>query len=318
MRSTVSIILIIISAACFGQTEPDTLDCLSSLSGSILFDEQGSISYVCTDTLHRIGDEFDVNYGEFLAEYVYLSFPIPNIPEGYCLDNAQLKFNVSACFGNNIWDTYPLFDYADSTICPALMIDHIDYGGELDQSDVQIAPDQLTVPMFILDSLYTGWVNIDVTDWLRDDQVNSRLHNQYRLRLQGDSDWDSAADFISIFGEIIDGNEPHIVYQVTDSVSVEHDFAPRPNSALTAYPNPFNPSVSIRFSLPQQALVKLSIYNVRGQRVTTLVDEHLAVGDHCAVWDGRDERMNIVAGGVYLLRLQAGERTEVRKVLMVK
>jgi len=42
------------------------------------------------------------------------------------------------------------------------------------------------------------------------------------------------------------------------------------------------------------------------------------LGEHSAVWDGRDERQNLVAGGVYLLRLQAGERIEVRKVLMLK
>ena len=98
----------------------------------------------------------------------------------------------------------------------------------------------------------------------------------------------------------------------------EPEDVPVPALALANYPNPFNPWTRITYSLPEASHVRLSVYNIRGQRVTTLVDEHLAAGNHSTVWDGRDERMSIVAGGVYLLRLQAGDRTEVRKVLMVK
>ncbi len=98
----------------------------------------------------------------------------------------------------------------------------------------------------------------------------------------------------------------------------EPEDVPATALALANYPNPFNPWTRITYSLPEAAHVKLNVYNIRGQRVTILVDEHLAAGRHTAVWDGRNERMKIVAGGVYLLRLQAGDRTEVQKVLMVK
>ena len=87
---------------------------------------------------------------------------------------------------------------------------------------------------------------------------------------------------------------------------------------LCNYPNPFNPTTTIRFELPQDAPVNLCIYNLKGQRVKELVDTTLRIGQHQALWDGTDSRGIHVASGVYYCRLTAGKDSETRKMMLIK
>jgi hypothetical protein len=74
------------------------------------------------------------------------------------------------------------------------------------------------------------------------------------------------------------------------------------------FPNPFNPVTAIRYGLPKAKSVTLKIYNLLGAEVATLVnDEHRAAGYHVAIWDGRNKNGGVVASGVHVYRLQAGE-----------
>ncbi len=84
------------------------------------------------------------------------------------------------------------------------------------------------------------------------------------------------------------------------------------------YPNPFNPSTTINFALPQTSEVKLMIYNIRGQLVRTLVSGFREAGHHKVVWNGRDKSGVPVASGLYIYRLRAGEFTAVRKMMFAK
>jgi hypothetical protein len=78
-------------------------------------------------------------------------------------------------------------------------------------------------------------------------------------------------------------------------------------------PNPFNPATEISFSLPNAAHVKLEIFNIMGQKVTTLLNRHLEAGNHSVSWDG-----NNVASGVYFYRLQAGDMVDTKKMVLLK
>jgi len=85
------------------------------------------------------------------------------------------------------------------------------------------------------------------------------------------------------------------------------------------YPNPFNPSTTIQFGVPQTAQVSLVIYNVLGQKVRTLVDnEQRASGRYSVVWDGRDNGGNTVGSGMYFYRLETGQVALVKKMLLLK
>jgi flagellar hook assembly protein FlgD len=101
-------------------------------------------------------------------------------------------------------------------------------------------------------------------------------------------------------------------------VESEATSLPERFALLQNYPNPFNPVTKINFRVPEATQVKLEIYNVRGQRVRTLVDHHLEAGHHFVHWDSRDMNGQSVAAGIYLYRLMAGERTATRKMLLLK
>ena len=84
------------------------------------------------------------------------------------------------------------------------------------------------------------------------------------------------------------------------------------------YPNPFNPSTEINFDLPAARDVKLRIYNQLGQTVRTLVDNRMKAGRHSLKWDGSDDMGRGAASGVYFFNLEAGDFSQIRKMMLVK
>ncbi len=88
------------------------------------------------------------------------------------------------------------------------------------------------------------------------------------------------------------------------------------------YPNPFNATTNIAFEIAgdDQAMqqVTLKIYNILGQKVKTLVDQELGAGKHIVTWDATDDRSEQVATGVYFYRLDVGDRSESKKMMLLK
>jgi len=84
------------------------------------------------------------------------------------------------------------------------------------------------------------------------------------------------------------------------------------------YPNPFNPSTTIEYSLPTRSKVNISIYNLLGIRIRTLVDLHQQAGSYSAQWDGLDERGMAVPSGVYFYRLTSGQNVQQRKMNLIR
>ena len=84
------------------------------------------------------------------------------------------------------------------------------------------------------------------------------------------------------------------------------------------YPNPFNPITKINYTLPKHAKVNVSIYNVLGQRVITLLDKKQEYGYHTLTWNGTNSFGKQMATGVYFAKMTAGKFTQTKKMLLLK
>jgi hypothetical protein len=150
----------------------------------------------------------------------------------------------------------------------------------------------------------------------------------------GGAMWDSTTSYklCSSIGQSITGvhqGATKIVYAgfwnpwVVEACPVEweeEDLSLRPTEfdLRQNYPNPFNPATTIQYALPRASEVSVAIYNVLGQRVRSLVNEHQDPGYKTVWWDGKDDGGNEVSSGVYFYRIEAGDFVQSKKMTLLK
>ncbi|NQT64745.1 MAG: T9SS type A sorting domain-containing protein [FCB group bacterium] len=104
-------------------------------------------------------------------------------------------------------------------------------------------------------------------------------------------------------------------------VSINEETIPTLDVKLYNHPNPFNPSTTISFELNTENTegnTELVIYNIKGQKIKTLISEQLSVGQHSVLWDGRDSNDKRVGSGIYFYKLQSGDFQKVKKMILIK
>ncbi len=109
-----------------------------------------------------------------------------------------------------------------------------------------------------------------------------------------------------------------VIKDVSDVRVVDGGGLPETFSLSQNYPNPFNPTTQINFEIPVRSRVTLTIYNVLGQKVTTLVDKEMSAGRYIADWNSASDGGTIVASGVYFYKLEAGDFIETKKMVLLK
>jgi hypothetical protein len=88
--------------------------------------------------------------------------------------------------------------------------------------------------------------------------------------------------------------------------------------SVSAYPNPFNPSTTIRYSIPLKGRVTIEVHDARGARVATLLDEEKDAGDFTVPWTGRSDNGTRVSSGVYFARVAHPSGTKSYKMVLLK
>ena len=126
---------------------------------------------------------------------------------------------------------------------------------------------------------------------------------------------------------VINSNDPlnrrvdiPVYLTVSDSVVGIQDMEalPKTYSVSPNYPNPFNPTTTINYDIPKASDVSLIVYNVLGQKVRTLVNNRRDPGRYNVVWDATNDAGSQVASGIYIYRFQAGEFSQIRKMILLK
>ena len=94
--------------------------------------------------------------------------------------------------------------------------------------------------------------------------------------------------------------------------------SPTAGRILGAYPNPFNPATTVSYECRADERVRLSVLDLAGRRIATLIDGTQAPGRHTRLWNGRDADGQSVAAGTYFLRLETDAGVDVRKVMLIR
>ncbi len=94
--------------------------------------------------------------------------------------------------------------------------------------------------------------------------------------------------------------------------------APKEFRLYPNYPNPFNPVTTISYDLPEEGYVELTVYNIRGERVKTLLKGFQEVGSYQLSWDGRDQNSEILSSGIYLLQISTGKYLKTNKMIFIR
>lgn len=105
---------------------------------------------------------------------------------------------------------------------------------------------------------------------------------------------------------------------IISNVIQEHDEIPVNYSLSQNYPNPFNPSTTIHFSIPSQSFVNISIYNVLGEKIKTLLAEEMQPGSFQISWNGTNDFNQNLSSGVYIYRIDADNFFQSRKMILLK
>jgi hypothetical protein len=178
------------------------------------------------------------------------------------------------------------------------LTNNIKSGNEYEFNEVQL--------LYIPDGIFTSKdyivINNDYDTTLR--VYNDQLDLLYSENI-GDNFSSSSRTFncFDRFGYFSSDGSEFIFSELMISVANnDEDIDSLPKVTSNIYPNPFNPETTISFNIPQQGRVSLSIYNIKGQLVKTLLDEETSAGTHSMVWNGKDERGKSVASGIYLFR----------------
>jgi hypothetical protein len=154
----------------------------------------------------------------------------------------------------------------------------------------------------IIPQLKPGFVDVNTKISCSNPLTNE--HVRYVVSAVDNTEWESVkSDFVSPFSIGI----PH------DNVLVPTPDVPKKFDLSQNYPNPFNPSTLIKYAIPHDAFVSIKVYNLLGQEITTLVNELKQTGYYSVTFNGSN-----LASGVYFYRIEAGNFTSVKKMVLVK
>ncbi len=118
------------------------------------------------------------------------------------------------------------------------------------------------------------------------------------------------------------GINPRTPEDLIDEVSSNENTIVSSSEFISCYPNPFNPQTTAFLNLKSESHITLTVYNIKGEKIKTLVNEDMSAGEHHIIWNGTDNSNNNVSSGIYFFETnitkQASDYTSVKKVILLK
>jgi hypothetical protein len=163
----------------------------------------------------------------------------------------------------------------------------------------------------------------DETDWLGWERLSGEILSGDTMSMslsmmpQQDQNQYGTA---TLFLEEMTMSQAIDIAMITDpeTAGVDHDALPNKYALHQNYPNPFNPVTTLRYSLPKDQMVNVTIFDIMGRKVNTLVNSHQIAGYKSVQWNSTDYHGKSVSAGVYLYSIQSGEFRQTKKMILLK
>jgi len=205
---------------------------------------------------------------------------------------------------------------------------------EVDDVTAPSAPANLSVSAPTLNHPKVTWTHNSEID-LKNYKVYRKIDSGswgYLATTTNNYYWDTAVTIIPFSNSTsgtayykataIDYTDNESAYSDTDDIEIQvggspdfkiSEIKPDEFSLAQNFPNPFNPRTNITFGIPEDKIVNLVVYNIQGEKVVTLVNQHLSAGSYTANFDG-----SFLPSGVYIYKIQAGSFTQIKRMLFIK
>lgn len=251
-----------------------------------------------------IGDSVTLSYGDMVIVKRFAPPSVGQFQWARGFHTSRYVREIPEYFEFNIEPEYTaVFVQMDSLTTVqeiAIMSDAQCYGAAV------VNGDTVMIPAFI-SSLPEG-SELEIVAW---DGAKSGA-NSIPIKL-----YDQANDTYVHCRSFIKDTSDHYLIK-TGSTFDDIEVPPTLTLGIRNYPNPFNPSTTISYSVPDNGDVTITIYNAKGQLVNSLVNEYKNKGNYQVIWNGKDINGNSVASGLYITRLVSGGETVKNKMLLMK
>ena len=229
--------------------------------------------------------------------------------------------------------TKSLVDYRNTTVTEAFVSEYNGWAGYFPLIDDYTGFD---VNGSLPDTI--NWTGAGIGSWVQEDTT---LHISFTLQFTeagtfcidscsipdvapqpGQYDW-LLEDLAAFFQGASENPSQPMCWEVVDTAHVpvhelDENVLPTSFNLGQNYPNPFNPSTKLDFAVPTQSKVNISIFNILGQKIATLVDGEYAAGYYSVDWDSRGDDGSEVASGIYFYKLEANNFTDTKKLMLIR
>jgi hypothetical protein len=151
--------------------------------------------------------------------------------------------------------------------------------------------------------------------------ATSNQNGQYSLAFLAAEDYTMKATkmYYQAYQTTVNPSEQDVVDPIINPTTTNNEIVEVPQvTTISNYPNPFNPTTKINFSIIEKSDVNVSIYNVKGQKVNTLVNDNMDAGNHSVIWNGKNFNNQGVSSGVYFMRLSTPKQVVSKKINLLK
>ena len=183
--------------------------------------------------------------------------------------------------------------------------------------------DHVTIPDVIQSIGNTPdiWYEFDVTE-----SIKAMFANNGNFGWQLEMESNAEMRYFNSKNTTTVGHRPKLIIRFHDTPGLSKEQntgriltdSPNQLNLFQNYPNPFNPETIIKYHLPTASQVSLTVYNLMGQQVRSLVSSQKSAGEHQVTWDARNDASNKVESGVYFFRIQAGNFVQTQKAILMK